>query len=117
MVATCIVSRCGLFHHLHRGVAAVAGGEAGGLSRQGPALLLAPVAPVGVIRCEHACGSLGWPARDQGSSAHAWARWCGAGAAAKEGPVERKEAAGRTVAAAMDHTRIRGGAGEWRLQL
>ena len=34
----------------HRGAAAIAGGEAGGLPRQGPTLLLALAALVGIVR-------------------------------------------------------------------
>jgi hypothetical protein len=45
----------------------------------------------------------------------------GAGAAAKGGPVERKDgarqAARRAVAVAVDHAGIHGGAGEWRSRL
>ena len=40
-LATCIMSWCGLLRRQHRGTPAVAGGEAGGLPRQGPTLLLA----------------------------------------------------------------------------
>jgi hypothetical protein len=61
-LATCIVSRCGLLHCLHQGVAAIAGGEARGLPLQGPTLLLAQRPQ--------------WLAGGQGSSRHAWARRC-----------------------------------------
>ena len=54
--------------------AAVAGGEAKGLPRQGPTLLIAPAPPIGVIGLEHARGDLGWLARDQGSGPYERAR-------------------------------------------
>lgn len=53
------VSRRGLLRRLQRGAAPVARGEAGGLPRQCPALLLASAAPVGVVGREHARGGLG----------------------------------------------------------
>ena len=46
---TSIISRCGLLRRLHRDAVAVARGEAGGLPRQGPALLLALAAPIGIV--------------------------------------------------------------------
>ena len=61
MIATFIVSRYGLLH-LHRGAAAVAVGEAEGLPRQGPMLLLARRPQ--------------WLVGGKGSGHHAWAQRC-----------------------------------------
>jgi hypothetical protein len=46
---TFIVSRCGLLRRLHQGTATIAGAEARGLLCQGPVLLLALAAPIGVV--------------------------------------------------------------------
>ena len=62
MIATFIVSRYGLLLHLHQGTAAVAVGEAEGLPRQGPMLLLARRPQ--------------WLVGGKGSGRHAWARRC-----------------------------------------
>ena len=53
------VSRRGLLRRVQRRAAAVAGGEAGRLARQGPAFVFAALAPLGVIGREDARGGLG----------------------------------------------------------